>query len=160
MLASLENSPFSAWVRESLWGWPVALTIHVLGTALVIGFVLIIALRMLGLFETIPYASLSRLFPVIWVAFAIECLSGLVLWLTKPTRYVEDTAFILKITFVIVGFGLLVSFYRLLRRQAEVWDATGVSPGTIKFVVPTVLVWCGVLVAARLTAYLGALPTG
>jgi hypothetical protein len=159
MLASLENSPFSAWVRESLWGWPVALTIHVLGTALVIGFVLIIALRMLGLFETIPYASLSRLFPVIWVAFAIECLSGVVLWLTKPTRYVADTAFALKITFVIIGFGLLVSFYRLLKHQAAAWDAGG-APGVIRFVIPTVLVWCGVLVAARLTAHLGALPVG
>ncbi len=36
MLAWLENSPFSVWAKGSLWGSPTLLTIHALGTALVI----------------------------------------------------------------------------------------------------------------------------
>ena len=93
MLASLESSPFATWVRESVWGWPFWLSVHVIGTAVVIGFVIIVNLRLLGLFETIPYTSLRRLFPVIWVAFAVQVVSGFVLWSTKPTRYVADSAF-------------------------------------------------------------------
>ena len=58
MLTALENSQFSAWVRGELWGWPLALTLHAFGTALVMGFVFIICLRLLGFFETIPYTSL------------------------------------------------------------------------------------------------------
>jgi hypothetical protein len=75
---------------ESVWGWPFWLSVHVIGTAVVIGFVIIVNLRLLGLFETIPYTSLKRLFPVIWTAFAVQVVSGFVLWTAKPTRYVAD----------------------------------------------------------------------
>jgi hypothetical protein len=161
VLGSLETSPFAAWVRESVWGWPLWLSVHVIGTAVVIGFVIIVNLRLLGLFETIPYTSLRRLFPVIWAAFAVQVVSGFVLWTTKPTRYVADSAFVLKILFVVIGFALLGYFYRVLEREAAAWDVNGrVSSAGAKFIAPTLLAWCAVLVAARLTAYLGALPTG
>jgi hypothetical protein len=161
VLGSLESSPFAAWVRESVWGWPLWLSVHVIGTAVVIGFVIIVNLRLLGLFETIPYTSLRRLFPVIWAAFAVQLISGFVLWTTKPTRYVSDGAFMLKILFIVIGFALLAYMYRVLEREAAAWDVNGrVSSAGAKFIAPTLLAWCAVLVAARLTAYLGALPTG
>ena len=161
MLAWLESSQFSAWVRSELWGWPLALTVHAFGTALVVGFSLIIALRLLGFFKAIPYAALNRLFPVIWIALLLQFLSGFTLWMAKPTRYVADGAFMLKIVLVIVGTFLTLSLYRTMRREAAAWETEGtVSPSAIKFAVAGLLVWCGVLVAGRLTAYLGPLYSG
>jgi hypothetical protein len=161
VLAGLENSQFSVWVRGELWGWPLALTLHEFGTALVLGFIFIICLRLLGLFETIPYASLNRLFPVIWAALVVQFLSGFALWMTKPTRYVADTAFLLKLLFVIIGIILTAYLYGSIKREATSWDAAGaVSSGGIKFVAPSLLAWCVVLVAGRLTAYLGSLYGG
>jgi hypothetical protein len=161
VLAGLENSQFSVWVRGELWGWPLALTLHEFGTALVLGFIFIICLRLLGLFETIPYASLNRLFPVIWAALVVQFLSGFALWMTKPTRYVADTAFLLKLLFVIIGIILTTYLYGSIKREATSWDAAGaVSSGGIKFVAPSLLAWCVVLVAGRLTAYLGSLYGG
>ena len=161
MLASLENTQFSDWMRSELWGWPLVLTIHVLGTAVVVGFIVIISLRLLGLFETIPYSSLNRLFPVVWVAIVLQLLSGFVLWMTKPTRYVADTAFMLKLSLVIIGIVLTLYFYAMMKRGAASWDAAGTVPSRgIKFAAASLLVWCGVLVAARLTAHLGSLYTG
>ncbi len=161
MLAGLENSQFSALVRSELWGWPLALTVHAFGTALVMGFIFIICLRLLGLFETIPYTSLNRLFPVIWAALVLQLLSGFALWMTKPTRYVADAAFLLKLSFVIIGIILTLYLYGSIKREAASWDAAGaVSSRGTKFVAPSLLVWCVVLVAGRLTAYLGSLYTG
>ena len=161
MLASLESSQFSAWVRGELWGWPLALTLHAFGTALVIGFIFIICLRLLGLFETIPYTSLKRLFPVIWAALVLQFLSGFALWMSKPTRYVADAAFLLKFLFVIIGIILTLYLSGIIKREAASWDAAGaVSSRGTKFVVPSLLIWCVVLVAGRLTAYLGSLYTG
>jgi hypothetical protein len=157
MLSWLEGSDFSAWVRDELWGWPLALTLHAFGTAVVIGFVLIVGLRLFGLFEAIPYGSLSRLFPVIWIAFVLQLLSGFALWATKPTQYVTDLAFALKILFVVVGAVLTLYFQGAIRREAAAWEATGVSSRTLKFVAATLLLWCGVLVTGRLTAYLGSI---
>ena len=161
MLESLEGTEFSALVRTELWGWPLALTVHAFGTALVIGFIFIIGLRLLGLFETIPYTSLSRLFPVIWVALVVQFLSGFVLWMTKPTRYVADGAFMLKFALIIVGIIVTLYFQGTIKREAALWQAKGaVSSHGIKFVAASILVWCTVLVAGRLTAFLGALPNG
>lgn len=161
MLAWLEGTQFSAWVRGELWGWPLALTVHAFGTAVVIGFIFIINLRLLGLFESIPYSSLNRLFPVIWVALVLQFLSGFALWMTKPTRYVADTAFLLKFLFVIIGIVLTGYLYGAIKREAASWDAAGaVSSDGAKFVAPSLLAWCVVLVAGRLTAFLGSLYTG
>ncbi len=159
MLTGLESSPFSVWVKgDSLWGWPFMVTIHTLGTAVVIGLIFIITLRLLGLFETIPYTSLKRLFPVLWVAFVVEFATGFVLWATKPTRYVVDGAFLLKFLFVIVGIALTVYLYGTMKREAASWDTSGtVSSNGVKFIAPTLLAWCTVLVLARLTAMLGSI---
>jgi hypothetical protein len=158
VLAWLEGSQFSAWVRGELWGWPLALTVHAFGTAVVIGFIFIINLRLLGLFESIPYGSLNRLFPVVWVALVLQFLSGFALWMTKPTQYVADVAFVLKFSLVIVGVILTLYFSQTIKREAASWEAKGaVSSRALKFVAATFLVWCGVLVAGRMTAYLGSI---
>ena len=162
MLEWLESTQFSAWTRgESIWGWPFALTVHAFGTAIVIGYIFIINLRLLGIFRTIPYSSLNRLFTFIWIAFVFQFLSGFTLWMTKPRRYVTDGAFLAKFSLVIIGVGVTLYFSETMKREAASWEAAGgVSPRGVKFVAATFLVWCGVLVAGRLTAYLGTLYAG
>ena len=158
MLEWLENTQLAAWVRDTLWGWPLALTVHAFGTALVVGFIFIIGLRLLGLFELIPYTSLNRLFPVVWVALILRFLSGFTLWMTKPTRYVADGAFVLKFSLVIVGIVLTWYFYETIKREAASWEAKGaVSSRGVKLVAAALLVWCSVVVAGRLTGYLGSI---
>jgi hypothetical protein len=161
VLAWLENSPFSVWARgDTLLGWPTLLTIHVLGTAVVIGLVFIVHLRLLGLFDAIAYASLKRLFPPLWTAVGVQILSGLALWMTKPTRYVVDVAFVLKLALVVAGLVLAFNLYGAVKREAESWAAGTASPRRFEFVVPSLLVWCGIVIMGRLTAFLGALPIG
>jgi len=158
VLEMLESSDFSAWIRTELWGWPLALTVHALGTALVVGFVILIGMRLLGLFESIPYSSLYRLFPVIWVGLALQFLSGFILWAAKPTRYVADGAFVLKSLLIVVGIVLTLYFYGMIKREAASWDANGaISSRAVTFVAASLLVWCTVLIAGRLTGYLGAI---
>jgi hypothetical protein len=157
MLEALENSPFSVWAKASLLGWPTVLTIHVLGTALLIGLLFIINLRLLGLFDTIAYTSLRRLFPAVWSAFAVQLISGGVLWMTKATQYAVDIAFLLKLVLVVAGFILTVYLYGQMKRESNSWEAGTASPRAFDYVVPSLLVWCGVIIAGRLTAHLGAL---
>ncbi|HEX5281414.1 MAG TPA: hypothetical protein VFW28_15150 [Micropepsaceae bacterium] len=158
MLEWLENTSFAAWVREDVWGWPVALTLHALGTALVVGFILIIGLRLLGFFRMIPVTSLSRLFPVIWAALLLQFLSGFTLWMSKPARYVADGAFMLKIALIVVGIILTLQFYRTVNHEAGSWEAQGtVSARGVRFVAAALLVWGSVLIAGRLTGYLGSI---
>ena len=159
MLQYLENTEFSAWARgESLWGWPFALTVHAFGTAVVIGFVFIMGLRLLGFFRTIPFTSLTRLFPIVWIAVVFQFLSGFTLWMTKPAKYLSDWAFVIKFSLVCSGLVVTWYYFNYLRRETKEWDATGVVPQRgYRFVAATCIWWAAVLVAGRLTAYLGTL---
>ncbi len=158
MLEWLESSQFSTWIRTTLWGWPFALTLHAFGTALVVGFAIIIGLRMLGLSSMIPYTLLKRLFPVIWAAVALQFVSGFMLWMAKPTQYTGDVAFMLKSLLVIAGIFLMLRLYRTIEKNAASWDANGVaSAGAVRLGTVALILWCVVLVAGRLTAHLGAL---
>ena len=157
MLEYMSNTPYAMWVKQS-WGWPFALTFHAFGNATVICLTFIIGLRLLGLFRTIPYTSLSKLFPIIWFAIVIQILSGSSLLLTKPERYLVDGMFEWKLTFVISG--AIVTYYlqKTLKREAAGWEASGkVSTRGYRIVAVACLLWAAVLVTGRLTAYLGQL---
>ena len=155
MLEALADSPYATFVRESLWGWPMSLTFHAFG---VIGLSIIIMLRLLGFFGSIPYTSLSRLFPIIWISVVIQVLSGSSLWMTKPDKYVSDYAFDVKIAFVILGVIVTIYLQRMLAQEATVWQSTGKVPRRgVQVSCATALAWMGVLEFGRLTAYLGQL---
>ena len=158
MLESLGSSQISALIRTELWGWPLALTLHALGTALVLGLIFIISLRLLGLFELIPIRSLSKLFPIVWGALALQIITGLVLWVAKPAQYVADGAFLLKILLIVVGAVLMSNLSKMIAREGASWDTNGGMPARgLRFVATTLVVWCVVLVAGRLTGYLGSI---
>ena len=44
--------------------------------ATVVGLMAIIGLRLLGAFPTIPYTSLSKLIPLIWIAVVLTLYTG------------------------------------------------------------------------------------
>jgi hypothetical protein len=157
VLEWLTNTQYAVWVRES-WGWPFALTLHAFGNAMVVGLIFIICLRMLGLFQTIPYTSLNRLVPFIWAGVAIQVFSGFTLWSSKPAKYLTDGMFLWKFSLVVLGVVVTWYFHNTLKREAASWRAAGaVSSWGVKVVAATALVWAAVLIAGRLTAYLGQL---
>ena len=157
MLDWLQNTEYATWVRES-WGWPFALTLHAFGNAIVVGLIFIICLRVLGLFRTIPFTSLNKLIPIIWIGLIIQVYSGFTLWSSKPTKYLSDGMFQWKFTLVVLGVIITYYFHGTLNRETAGWAAAGRVPSkSVRLVALTALVWAAVLVAGRLTAYLGQL---
>jgi len=156
-LQFLQSTPYATWVREG-WGWAIALTIHAFGNATVVGLIFIMGLRMFGLCRTIPLNSIRAFFPFIWVGVVCQVLSGVTLWMTKPARYVLDGVFDVKFSLVVIGVIVTVYYQRFLRREIPVWEASGaVSVSGVRFAALTCVVWAGVLIMGRLTAYLGQL---
>jgi hypothetical protein len=157
VLEWLQTTGYSEWVRES-WGWAFALTIHAFGNATVVGLMFIIGLRLFGFFKTIPYTSLNRLFPFIWVAVVFQFMSGFTLFMSKPPRYVRDDVFDIKFTLVIVGVALTIYFQKMLKKDAASWQAAGkVTHKGVRMAAAACVVWAFVIVMGRLTAYLGSL---
>jgi hypothetical protein len=157
VLEWLTQTPYAIWVQES-WGWPIALTFHAFGTAIVIGLMFIIGLRLLGLFRTIPYTSLNRLLPIVWIGVVCQVISGFTLWMTKPAQYLADGMFEIKFTFVVIAAVAMGYFHKTMKREAAAWEAAGtVSPRGVRIVAATCVLWAAVTIGGRLTAYLGSL---
>jgi hypothetical protein len=157
VLEELAGSSFAMWVDES-WGWPLALTVHAIGMAVVVGLMFIIGLRLLGAFPSIPYTSLGRLIPLIWIAVGFQAISGFTLWVTKPAQYLGDVMFDTKFTLVFVAAAAMWYFQVTYNREVASWQAAGaVTSRGARIAALTCLLWAAVTVGGRLTAYLGSL---
>ncbi len=152
----LQMTPYAVWVRESLEGWPIVLTVHAFGSAIVVGVIAIMSLRLLGLYRTVPYASLNKfLTPLVRIGIAAQFLSGFSLFMTKSGKYVIDPMFVSKMVFFVTGVILTVYLQMLLKREAAAWDKTGkVSSKGALLGAAVGVAWGTVLILGRLTAYL------
>ena len=65
MLEALQNTAFSQWLLVSEWGYPILLTLHSLGLAMLVGTIVIIDLRVLGLARSIPLLPIKRLMTIV-----------------------------------------------------------------------------------------------
>jgi len=153
-LEAIENSAYPTFVRESpsLWGYTFVLSLHAMGLAVVVGLSAAIALRLLGLAPSIPLAPLNRLFPVMYVGFWVNALSGLALLAANATGMLANPVFYVKIFFIAGG----VLVMRLLRRNVfnERLASGGAAPsGTRTLAFASLACWGVALIAGRLTAY-------
>jgi hypothetical protein len=78
MLEAIENSAYAVWVRESpsIFAYTTILSLHAIGLAIIVGINTLIALRLLGFVKEIPLAPLRKLFPWMYLGFAINAFSG------------------------------------------------------------------------------------
>ena len=106
-MAWLEGSALGHVMRDSgVWFYGIINLAHILGVATLFGSILILDLRLLGLWKHIPLAALSR--PTVIMAglgLAVAVLTGSGLLATKASEYVGNP--FLAIKFPAIGLGLL-----------------------------------------------------
>ena len=158
LLETLNNTALSVYMRESLWGYPIALTLHAIGMGLLVGVVSIMDLRILGVFRTIPFSGLNKWFPIILVGFLVNLCSGTMLYLSDPANLVKNWAFDLKIVLVFVGLIMvLVMRSTPAFKNISSMEATAVGDSSAKRVaVVSLIIWIAAVTAGRLTGYISA----
>ncbi len=113
----LEGSALGHAMRESgVWTYAVVNLLHILGVATLFGSVLILDLRLMGVWRR---ASLSALrLPTVRLAgfgFTIASISGVCLLATKATEYVGNPFLYIKFAAIALG---LVNVAALSRTRA------------------------------------------
>lgn len=156
-LSWLENTAYSQWIVSGLTGWPFMLSTHAVGISIIVGVMFALNLRLFGLFKPIPYTSLHGLMAIGWIGIGLNVFSGTSLFVAQATMYVtESTAFLFKITFVILAIGNLYHMQKLLKRDAASWEAAGAVPRQGQVLAGTLLVLLTMaVVTGRLIAYVG-----
>ena len=155
-LVWLEQTAFSAWVRESssLWAYPNFLTLHTLGLAFLVGISAAVDLRVLGFAPRLPLAPMEGLFPVMWIAFWVNAVSGFVLSVADATTKLTSPLFYFKLILIV----LAVVNIRLLKTSVfRNWtpDQTAVPMKGKILALTSLALWIGAITTGRLMAYFG-----
>jgi hypothetical protein len=148
LLELIENSGFSTWIRESpsLFAYTLILSLHAIGLAIIVGVSWIVALRMLGVWKSIPFEPLFNLFPLMYAGFYINAISGILLLSAETTTMLTMVMFYLKMAFIVAAMITL----RLVRRRFVAGTAETQSHGLAWAVIGF---WFGAIIAGRLTSY-------
>jgi hypothetical protein len=150
----LEKEPLGAWVRESEWGYPIVLCAHAVGMAIVVGCVLMVNARVLGYGRSIAIAQLRGLSWVAWSGFAVNAVSGLLLYFGNARRLTETAAFQVKILLLVIGGAMVWLLWRTLRSEAGALEPNASSSNRLKLIAAaSTLTWIGVILAGRTIGY-------
>jgi hypothetical protein len=152
LLASLEASAFSTWLRESpsVWAYPTVLTLHTLGLGVLVGANWMVDLRVLGVARAVPIGILSRAFPVMWAGFWLNAISGVLLLVADPTKGLIPI-FLWKLGVIAVG----VAFILLLKRKVygRGVEMDNASVGVKMMAALSLVIWIAAIATGRWMAY-------
>lgn len=152
---SLETTSFALAVAESQWLFPSLETIHVLALAIVVGSIAMVDLRLLGFSS--PKVAVTRLsqdtLPFTWAAFVVAVLSGLALFVSNATGYLDAWPMLIKLGLIaLAGLNMLL-FHRFVYSSVDAWDE-GAVPTAAKIAGGVSLVfWFAVVTLGRWIAF-------
>ena len=154
LLQTIEESGLSTWLRESEspFAFYFVLLLHTFGLALLVGANAVIDLRLLGIGRDIPLAPLRRLFGIMWLGFAINAISGMLLLIAYPTKALTNPVFYTKLT--LIGFAVWI----VTKLQSRVFCDSTLNEAAMMVRGRTLakwslVLWIGVITAGRLLAY-------
>jgi hypothetical protein len=154
---ALSATAFSDLVRlHSGWVIPLVQSIHILGIAAVMGTIVLIDLRVLGLaVPSQPVAGMvRRLMPVLWGALVVLLATGIVMIMGEPNRSVANPVFQVKMLLLLIVLGLTLYFTGKVRRDGLYWEASGVRRASARTLAAvSVLIWVLIVFAGRWIAY-------
>jgi uncharacterized membrane protein len=124
----LESTGPAVAIAESAWIFPTMEAVHVVGLALLVGSIVTFDLHVLGIARrTRPTATLARaILPWTWTGFLLAIATGLVMFVSNATTYVDNKVFLVKMGLLIVA-GLNALLFHLHphgRRFTAVGDLT------------------------------------
>jgi len=152
----LANTPFSEYLRGSLWTYPIVETVHVLTLCLFLGFTMLLDLRLLGiaLRQTAASEVTRRLEPWIALGFASMLLSGGLLFASDPVRLSSSVFLRIKLGLLVLA-GLDVWLYHVtVYRSVAEWDTKRTTPrGAKAIAIGSLTLWAGIVAMGRAIAY-------
>jgi hypothetical protein len=154
-LAWLEGTAIANAIRTIPWLYPAFETGHYIGLSLLVGGILLIDLRVLGVARSLPLRSMIGLLPFVWAGFIINVLTGSMLFIYGATGFGTNGAFQLKMAFMVLAGLNALAFDMSVRRSGGGWVAADRPPPLVKgFATASLVFWLCVVTTGRWMAYL------
>jgi hypothetical protein len=153
----LEQTWVGGGIRQSLWLFPAIETLHLLGMAALVGTITVYDLRLLGwLLRRERVSDLTRrLLPWAWAGFAVQVVTGALLFSSEAVKVYANPAFRVKMLLILLA-GLQALFFQWTSyRNVASWDDSEVTPAGAKvagFI--SILLWVGIVAAGRFIGFM------
>ncbi len=154
-LAGIEHSWLGVLARESVWLYPTANVLHILGLTVFAACVAMMDARLLGAFrETPPAAFIGRVRPFAIAALLVMLATGGVLFAAEATHVAANPVFRIKLVLIAAAILNALAF-----ELAGSGSLARVAPGASLPVfarvsaVLSLSLWFAVAAAGRLIAY-------
>lgn len=133
------------------WLWPLFEVLHIVGLALVMGCVLVLDLRTLGVVKGVAFAPLRRLIPWGAFGFAINLVTGVGFYAGFPGQYMSWT-FLFKMLLVALAGINVLAFHAsgLSRAVASAETGRAVPPAAKLSAAVSLALWTGVIWCGRM----------
>ena len=155
ILVWLENTSIANAIRTIAWLYPAFETGHYIGLSLLVGGILLIDLRVLGMARGLPLKSMIGLLPFVWIGFAINVFTGSMLFIYGATGFGTNKAFLLKMVFLVLAGLNALAFDLAVRRSGGSWVAADRPPPIVKgFATLSLFFWVCVVTTGRWMAYI------
>jgi hypothetical protein len=145
----LQMTPLAVLVSEVWFPWIESL--HVVAVAAVVGTILIVDTRLIGLASRhlrFTYVS-QQLLPWTWGAFIIAAISGLLMFMSNAQGYASNTPFLVKMVLLVLAGVNMLYFQQVTHRGVAVWDAGRPPPVARMAGMASLALWVLVVVFGR-----------
>lgn len=155
-LVFIEELGFVSALRNSTFMYPLVNAGHILGVSMLVGGVVPLDLRLLGLWRNYPvmvFVDVLRVTSAIGLGLAAVC--GALLFATGAVDYAGSRLFQAKTVLVLLGVMNALILGRVMKRQAiENLPMTAPMPSPVRAgAAVSLVVWISVLILGRLLGY-------
>jgi hypothetical protein len=157
-LAFIEGSELSNWIRgsDSLFAFPAIITLHTIGMGFLAGGSAAIDLCILGFAPGISLKAMRRFLPLLWLAFAVNAVSGVLLLIAYPTKALTNPVFYVKVCLIALAVWLVHRIGRTVLRVPDAGQNASSDPLAQHARLPAITslaAWIALITAGRLLAY-------
>jgi hypothetical protein len=152
----LETTGVAALVRDTLWGFPIVVAIHIFSMTFSVGVLLWFDLRLLGVsLGGYRVSSLYRRFaPLIFTGFIAMFVSGGMLLAAYATAAYGNLYFRIKVAAMLLAGVNAVVYHLTAERRLASWDDAGRPPLGARIAgLTSITLWAVVIVAGRMMSY-------
>ena len=145
-LVALAATELAAALRVSRWGYAAVSGLHILGIAVLVGAILPLDLRLLGLWPGVPRAALAWvLVPCAAAGLALAVAMGGLLFAVRAPDYAALT--VLQVKLALVATGTLAAL--ALHARHGLWLATAPDARLRAHAALSLACWLGALACGR-----------
>lgn len=152
----IESSAVGEWMRSHVLAMPLVEATHVLCIAVVFGTILVVDLRLLGLFDR--HRAVTRvadeMLRLTWIAFIGAVLTGALYFAANAGTYWFNTAFRFKMLAILLA-GLNMAVFQLVTyKGVAAWDRGPAPPRAARLAgLLSILIWATVVVLGRVIGF-------